>query len=73
MRKIILAVVVAALPGWAAVAQQTAPQPKKPASPLRPVTSKSCAEYGPGFVKVGDSDICIKVGGSVGVDAGAQR
>ena len=73
MRKIILAVVVAALPGWAAVAQQTAPQPKKSVSPLRPDKSKACAAYGAGFVKVEGSDMCIKIGGSVSVDAGTQR
>jgi hypothetical protein len=73
MRKIIFAVVVAALPGWAAVAQQTAQQPKKPASPVRTLKSKPCAAYGAGFVKVEGSDTCIKIGGSVGVEVGSQR
>jgi len=31
-----------------------------------------CAKYGPGFVKVQGSDTCIKVGGSIDVEAGGN-
>ena len=73
MKKIILALTIALHPGLAALAQQIEPQPKKPLTLSRPNKSNACAAYGPGFVKVAGSDMCIKVGGSVGVDAGGRR
>jgi hypothetical protein len=51
-------------------------KPSKSATPLprRPnVALKSCAEYGPGFVRVEGSSTCIKIGGSVGVGVGGSR
>ncbi len=75
MRKIVLAVVVAVLPAWVAVAQQSN-QPRKnpPKSKTlhRPVSGNPCAQYGPGFVKVAGSDMCVKIGGSVSIEAGGS-
>ena len=73
MRKIALALVVAVLPTWAA-AQQTNWPPKYPKKTLRPHSTigNPCAQYGVGFARVAGSDICIKIGGSVGVEAGGS-
>jgi len=75
MRKIVLALVVAVLPTWAAIAQQ-ADQPRQ-SSPksrtLHPaVRGNPCAQYGPGFVKVAGSGMCVKIGGSISIDAGGS-
>jgi hypothetical protein len=70
MRKISLALVIAVLPAWAAVAEEPIQRPAKPAGPLRPATGNSCAQYGAGYVKVEGSSTCIKVGGNVSVQAG---
>jgi hypothetical protein len=75
MGKIVLAVVVAVLPTWVAVAQQSS-QPLKnspKSSALHPIKGNPCAMYGAGFVKIAGSDTCVKIGGSVRVDAGARR
>jgi hypothetical protein len=73
MRKIALAFVVAVLPTWAA-AQQTNQPPKYPKKAPRPHSTigNPCAQYGVGFARVAGSDICIKIGGSVGVEAGGS-
>ena len=75
MEKIVLAVVVAVLPTWVAVAQQSNQPPKhSPKSgTLRPIKGNPCAMYGAGFVKVEGSDTCVKIGGGVSVEAGARR
>lgn len=44
-------------------------------APAKPVTRRkatSCAEYGPGFVAVEGTGTCVKIGGSIGVDAGGR-
>jgi hypothetical protein len=78
MRKSII-VIVALLPA-VAFAQQGAG--KKPDSspttekslPLKGTArSNSCAEFGPGFVKVEGTGTCMKVGGGISVDAGSRR
>jgi hypothetical protein len=72
MRKIVLAIVVAVLPAWVAVAQQSNQPPKnQPKSKTLnpPVSGNPCAQYGPGFVKVAGSDMCVKIGGSVSIEA----
>ena len=75
MRKIVLAVVVAALPVYAA-AQQSSP-PSKPSSKsktLHPVSRNPCAQYGVGFAKIAGSGTCVKIGGSVSVEgSGSAR
>jgi hypothetical protein len=66
-----LFVALAVLLPISAVAEQS--KPPKPSTVLRPVKENSCAQYGPGFVRVADSDTCVKVGGSVRVDVGSTR
>ena len=73
MRKIVLAVVVAVLPAYAA-AQRSSQPPKrtqKSATP-HPVTRNPCAQYGVGFAKIAGSDTCVKIGGSVSVEGGGS-
>jgi hypothetical protein len=36
-------------------------------------SSKACAAYGPGFVKIEGTDTCVQVGGSISVGAGVRR
>ena len=76
MRKFLL-VMAAMLPVFAAAAEQPrAPKSDRAATsgkvlPLKGATStKSCAEYGAGFVRVEGSDTCVKVGGAVSVGVG---
>jgi len=81
MRKFLLAIVAATLPGLTALAEQPAfpksdraPKPGK-LLPVKGATSaNSCAAFGAGFVKVEGTDTCVKVGGtiSIGVSAGAR-
>jgi hypothetical protein len=81
MRNILLALVVAALPASAAIAAGLSDLPKQnqDAAPGRqlPVkrtgAAKTCAAYGPGFVKVDGTDTCVKLGGAVGVQGGGSR
>jgi hypothetical protein len=75
MRKAIMAVVVAALPTCVAAAEPAGQPPRKPptTATLPPVRGNPCAAFGPGFVKVEGSSTCVKVGGSVGVEAGVTR
>jgi hypothetical protein len=74
MNKIVLAVLITALPTWVAVAQQSS-QPRKNSAKSgtqHRVSDNPCAQYGAGFVKIAGSDICVKIGGSVGVEAGGS-
>jgi len=73
MRKIVLALIVAVLPTWVA-AQQSNQSPKHSpkARTLHPAGSNPCAKYGVGFAKIAGSDTCIKIGGSVDVEAGGR-
>jgi hypothetical protein len=72
MRKISLALVIAVLPAWAAVAEEPVQRPAKPLASPRPAGGNSCAQYGAGYVKAEGSSTCIKVGGSVSVQAGGS-
>ena len=78
MRRSIIAI-VALFPTLAFAQQGT---PKKTDTP--PTTDKtlplkgtarsnSCAEFGPGFVRVEGTGSCVKVGGGISVDAGSRR
>jgi hypothetical protein len=78
MRKLFLVIVVAVLSASSAPAQQSRdPKPDKPATsiPLRApkAAANSCAEYGPGFVKVEGTSTCMKIGGSISVGVGGSR
>ena len=74
-----LIVIVAMIPA-VAFAQQGAGK-KSDSSPAAEKTlplkgstrSNSCAEFGPGFVKVEGTGTCMKVGGGISVDAGSRR
>jgi len=70
MRKISLALVMAVLPVWVAVAEEPIQRPAKPSSLQRPASRNACAQYGPGYVKVEGSSTCIKAGGSVSIQVG---
>ena len=70
MQKLFLALVVSLLPTFV-VAQQSSQQPTKPKpNALRPTKSNPCAQYGAGFVQVGDTTTCIKIGGGVTFEGG---
>jgi hypothetical protein len=72
MRKISLALVIAVLPAWAAVAEEPIQRPAKPPVVQRPAGGNACAQYGAGYVKVEGSSTCIKAGGSVSVQVGGS-
>lgn len=73
MRKLVLAFVVAVLPTWVASAQQSSQLPKQSSKSRTPhqAIANPCAKYGVGFAKIAGSDTCIKIGGSISVEAGA--
>ena len=74
---IIVVVVLSASPVSAQQLRDQKLKPDKPAPsiPLRPAksTASSCAQYGPGFVKVERTDTCMKVGGSISIGVGGSR
>jgi hypothetical protein len=71
MRTIASVIILAVLSAAAASAQQSRDGKPAKSLPLRPAkAANSCAEYGPGFVRVEGSSTCIKIGGSVGVGVG---
>jgi Porin subfamily len=45
----------------------------KPAPLKGKASSRACAAYGPGFVKIEGTDTCMQVGGSISVGAGVRR
>jgi hypothetical protein len=73
MRKIVIVLVIAVLPTWAA-AQETSRPPKhsKKAHTQHSASGNPCAKYGVGFAKVAGSDTCIKIGGGNGIDSGGS-
>ena len=77
MRSILLAIAVAMLPA-AAAEPSSSQKPNKPATsgtllPLKGAgAGNSCAAYGQGFVKLGGTDTCVKIGGVVGIGAGSD-
>jgi hypothetical protein len=69
MRNVIIATILGALPTCVAAAEL----PKKTTTPPREVKANPCAVFGAGFVKVAGSGTCVKIGASVGVEAGRSR
>ena len=78
MRSILVAIIVALLPAPMALAQSgnpkadwSIPQGNIPQGKLLPVkqphAGNSCAAYGPDYVKVEGSEMCVQVSGSVSV------
>jgi hypothetical protein len=79
MRKILLAIIVAALPTLSALADPPGRQKRGNQTatgkllPLKgPDTRNTCAAFGPGFVKVEGTDTCVKIGGAVSIGAGSS-
>ena len=69
MRTIICATVLAVLPTFVVAAEL----PKKTTPPPREVRGNPCAAYGAGFVRVEGTTTCVKVGATVGVEAGRSK
>ena len=79
MRNTLLAIAVAMLPASSAAAEPSSNQkPEKPVASARLLplkgagASHSCAAYGPDFVKVEDTDTCVKIGGAVSIGVGSS-
>ena len=82
MASVVMAIaLLTALNSSGAVAQTlTNPNPKPSAPPPTATTKsrptahlKTCSMYGPGFMAVPGSDMCIKVGGGVTVEGTSHR
>jgi hypothetical protein len=81
MRNILLLAIVVAGPPASAIAAEPSLilKPEKPSDsdkllPIKqPQAANSCTALGPGFVKLAGSDTCVRIGGSVRIDAGASR
>jgi hypothetical protein len=78
MRKILVAMVIAALSVAPALAEPASPkQPDQSAAASMPTPKRAgpnnpCSVYGPGFIKVEGSETCLKIGGAVSVGAGGS-
>jgi hypothetical protein len=63
------------------VRAQTLTEPNPQPAPSRPLVAKpgtnakvkSCSAYGAGFVNIPGTETCVKIGGSVSVDAATGR
>ena len=73
---VVTAMLMSAAPGAAQTLTSPNPPPKSSAAPsvgaakpARVGRTKSCSDYGDGFVYVPASDTCIKIGGFVSFDA----
>jgi hypothetical protein len=65
----IYAAMLAALP----ISVVAAELPKKATPPPHEVKGNPCAAYGAGYVRVEGTTTCVKVGGSVRVEAGGSK
>jgi hypothetical protein len=77
MRQILIAAVIAALSVAPALAEPSSLKQRDSAAaglppPKRAGPGNPCSVYGPGFVKVGGSETCVKIGGAVSVGAGGS-
>jgi hypothetical protein len=66
MKKLFVAFIAVLLPTFVVAAEQFG-HGKKPekTNTLRPAKGNHCAQYGAGFVPVGNTTTCIKIGGGV--------
>ena len=71
MRNGLTALVVVFLPFCASAAEKPKAAPK-PAEERTQRPTNPCAIYGAGFVQVGDSATCVKMGGGITVDVGSR-
>jgi hypothetical protein len=69
MRTVIYATMLAALP----ISATAAELPKKTTPAPREVKVNPCAAYGAGYVRIEGTTTCVKVGGSVSVEAGGSK
>jgi hypothetical protein len=74
MKKLFVAFIAVLLPTVVVGAEQFG-QPKKPekTNTLRPAKGNHCAQYGAGFVPVGNATTCIKIGAGVTFEGGGRR
>jgi hypothetical protein len=78
MRSILFPVIVALLPASMALAQSGNPKtdlsiaPGKLLPVKQPHADNSCAAYGPDYVKVEGTGMCVQIGGSVSVGVGGS-
>jgi hypothetical protein len=78
MRSLLVAIIVAPLLPSMALAQSGNPKPDPSASPgkllpvKQPRTDNSCAAYGPDYVKVEGTGMCVQISGSVSIGAGGS-
>jgi hypothetical protein len=76
MRNILLAIMLAVLPAFAALSDSQKPDKSAGTGRLIPVgpagRGNACAAYGAGFVRVEGTDTCVKVGGAVSIGAGSS-
>ena len=73
MKKFFLAFFVVIIPAIVAAAEQQKPKKPENSTTLRPSKGNPCAQYGPGFVQVADTTICVRIGGGVTVESGGRR
>ena len=75
MKKFCLAFVVALLPTFVVAAEKSGQQAMKPvkSGTPQPIKSNPCAQYGAGFVQVGSTSTCMKVGVGVTFEGGGRR
>ena len=69
--QIALAIFIAALPVLAD-AHEFKHNPKAAPKSAKTHSPNPCAKYGPGFIKLAGSDTCLKIGGSIDVEAGGS-
>jgi hypothetical protein len=79
MRSVLVAMCGLILSATVAIAQPTSSmltgprdQPRKEAPATKSRAAKSCAEYGPGFIRIEGSDSCVRVGGAISVGVGSR-
>ncbi|OJY10119.1 MAG: hypothetical protein BGP05_20640 [Rhizobiales bacterium 62-47] len=80
MRRVAMLIAVGALSISAAAAQPTSNLADSKSKPTvsngtalqKNAPSKSCAEYGPGFIRVEGSTSCMRIGGAVSIGAGTS-
>ncbi|HZD91373.1 MAG TPA: porin [Pseudolabrys sp.] len=77
MTRLLLAIVLVALPFAGAMARETAPHAgrhhhRDAKSVRHPDSAKACAAYGAGFVRVPGTNTCVRLSGSVSVDVGVN-
>jgi hypothetical protein len=75
MQKLFFTSIVVLLTTCAMAAEQPNGRSNKPdkMKASRPASGNHCAQYGPGFVPVGNTTTCIKIGGGVTFEGGGRR